>query len=840
MEIVNGGLVPIQDSLASLDLQLANLDQGWAFLNSTFGPNTVKVAWQVGSQSHSSLSPTLYAAFGYTHAVLGGIGEDVREVLRAKQSLEFRWLGADWKGVYAHVLYAGYRFPPFLDPGKEGNCWKQGKISACASQLIAYSYSISQFYPSHNSLFIPYGDDLFWSDASDPIKVLKRTEAIMTHINTNQTHQIHIQWGTPSDYFHSAGQTAAPVLTYIGDFHPYMTHYVTSEYWTGLYSLQPSFKRKVYEAGELLRLATIWNTVVLDREIKAPGVLLCAHEEVLGGLKSKELRAAYRAVLDRGTRKTLENIHEATFGLLRNSSKSDLFPTPYRPVFLYNSLNWVVEALYRFETTHLSFRLLDHTGSQVTLQAIPTPGSSNFTVFFEAKLPSLSVNVWAIVEDCADCVPLAERKPGQRLSRQGKSWEVWFEPSGKVEKLQHSALGMVQLKQDFLAMGSARVDPYLFLPNYKGYADAIRQFPMFLQSFQLYEGPVFSAAVSLWLHNRQSLSQTVLFPAHSDSIIWEIASFALASEDLFLGLSLPLTSPNLTSMSTFDGYSWRERKAEAAKSGFDLGSNFYPILGAICLEKGLIIVPQTPIGVGTLPEAYLFHLQRSEKQGDFGLSKAQFTLTTKTAWPKAYYEAKTCNFLLNLNENGKMALDSPMNSPLFTFPWLRETQSRLGIESNDLFLASLSQKGGRKLLRIQPFQLDPTLTMDWEGVNIEEETDASGFHAVNTESWNKSEFLCIKNCFYEDKPALPAFLQSYIAQISSLPTYNRDEKSKNPKIAQNNSEKAGNRSETEAFLPTAESNGDLAALEYSLLLSLSVLVVLAVCCFLRTRKRRID
>jgi len=827
------------DSLASWDLQLANLDQGWRFVNATFGPETVKVAWQVGSQAHSSLSPTLYASFGYTHAVLGGIGEDMRNTMKSKQSLEFRWLGADLKGVYGHVLYAGYKFPAFLDPENEGNCWKRGKTSACASQLVAYSHSLSQFYPSHNCLFIPYGDDLFWSDASDPIKVLKRTEAIMAHINSNKTHQIHIQWGTPSDYFHSAGQKAAPVLTYIGDFHPYMTHYVTPEYWTGLYSLQPEFKRRVYEAGELLRLATIWNAVVLDREVKVPGVLLSVHEEVLGGLESRELLAAYREVLDRGVEKTLEKIHEAVFGLMRNSTKSGIFPTPYRPVFLYNSLNWAVETLYRFETSHLSFRLLDYTGAQVTLQAIPMPGSRNFTVFFEAKLQSLSVNVWAIVEDCTDCVPVSELKPGKRLSRQGKSWTVEFQPNGKVEHLQHSALGKLPFQQDFLSVSSARVDAYLFLPNYKDYADSIRQFPMFLQSFQLYDGPVVSAAVSIWLHNRQPLSQLVLLPAHSDTLAWEITSFALATEDLFLGLSLPLVGRNETFLSTFDGYSWTRRRAEEAKSGFDIGRNFYPISGALRLEKGLIVVPKASIGVGTVPEAYLFHLQRSRKQGDFGLSRAQFTLTTEATWPKAFYEAKTCNFLLNLDETGKITLNSPMNSPSLTSPWYRETHNRLGIESNDLYLASLSKKGGRTLLRVQPFLQDPTLTMDWEGVNIEEETDASGFHAVSAEIWNKSEFLCIKDCFYEEKVALPAFLPSFIAQVSIISSENDREKSKNPPNDPNISEKAGN-SEPKEFLPLTESSSDLAVLEYCLIFSLSVLSLLAVYCFIRTSKRRID
>lgn len=847
LEIVNGGLAPLQDSLTSLNLQLSNLDQGLSFLNSTFGPDIVRVAWQVGSRSHSSLSPTLYAAFGYTHAVLGGLGEDVRDVMMAKGSMEFKWLGADLKAIYAHVLYAGYAFPSFLDPRKEEYCWKQGKMGACAMQLIAYSHTISHYYPSHNCLFIPYGDDLFWSDDSNPIKVLKRSEAIMSLINANNTNQIHIQWGTPSDYFRSAAKTTSKVLSYIGDFHPYMTHYVTAEYWTGLYSLQPLFKRRVHEAGELLRFASLLSTVVLDREIKVPGVVLSAHEGVLGGLESRDLLSAYREVLDRGIDKTLETIQEAAFGLLHNVSKSDTFPAPYRPIFLYNPLNWAVETLYRFQSSHLSFRLLDHSGAQVPCEAIPSPGSNNYTVFFAAKLESLSISVWAVIEDCRDCVPLAGQTPGNRLFREGKSWEVAFQTNGKVRNMRHISLGNLPFRQDFLAVKSARSEAHLFLPNYVGYTSESHQFPLYLRSFAVYSGEICTAAVSIWLHNRQIFTQTLLIPAHSDILIWEITSFALDNEDLLLGLSLPLDSNNALKIATFDGYSWSSRRTEETKSGFEIGRNFYPVSGALRLSQGVIIIPKTPIGVGTVPEAYLFHLQRSKKQGDFGISTAQFTLTTAAAWPKPYYEAKTFNLMLGLTQNGRFADNSPMNFPPVTVPWSRETKKRLGIESNDLYLASISKRGDKALLRIQPFLRDPTLTMDWEGVNIEEETDASGYHAVNAGIESEIEWLSVRGCCERETTTFPVFLQAYLAEIS-LFSLEKDWKSgKNPKFTENimnkTDLKAENSQQIEAFLPSSEleiSSNDLTVLEYSLFLSLSVLSIVGVCCFLRNRKRRID
>ena len=834
MEIVNGGLVPTDATLASLDLLLANLDEGWRVRNATLGMKDVTVAWQGGSKAHTRFSPSLHSAFGLTHLLLSDISEDIKASLKANHSLEFQWLGADLKGVYTHILYDGYKFPDFLHPQNTGNCWKHGKSASCARQLVTYAKEICAYYPSHNSVLIPYGDDYFWADSSDPMRVLQRTEAIMEVINRNySTHSVHIQWGTVSDYFRSFSSSYR-LKTYLSDFQPYMSHYITQEYWTGLYSLQSNFKRNTHEAGDILRLASILTAFVRNESISLPGILVNIHETVLAGLQTRELIDSYGEILKTGVDKAVDYVKDAVFGLLmEESSEGSGFPVPYRPLFLYNHLNWDVETIYRFESRDLSLRIVDFKGESVQCEAVPVPNTGNYSVYFKAKLPGLSVSVWGVVQDCKDCVPLMHLKQDEnRQISFNNSWEIHFQNNGKVNYLHHPKLGEIDIKQDFLTLKSARIDPYIFLPNYVSYTSAVWEFPLDFQSFHIYSGSFLTLIQTIWLYKSQIMSQLISIPRHdSDVLTWEITSFALENEDLFLSFAC---ETSVRSIDIYDGFTWKSHKWEAPGSNYNLGRNFYPLNGALRVNNSLIIIPKTPLGAGIIPEAYIFHLHRSRKHGDFGVTLTQFTLTTGENWPKTYYEAKRFNGFLGLKRDGKMVTGQPLDFDVTQEKWNRETAKRVKIESKEAFLASVGKKEGQILMRFRPFGRDFSEVIS-EGVEVRKENSDVDI----------GEVFCLTDCAKDRQiESSEVFLRSFLTHFSDKVLYKWDTKNiSEPEISQ---EIPPNILPISTFLPTEETsselnvNIDIARLEYSLVICMSVVSLVALGCCLRKRKQRID
>lgn len=111
--------MPSDDTMASAEMLVRNLEEGHRFLYETFGIRKVRIAWQTSSMGHNSRIAQLLAEAGYEGAILDKINEDFRAKLAKEANLEFIW-----SGVLTHVLHENYRFPVGLHPENPENCWK--------------------------------------------------------------------------------------------------------------------------------------------------------------------------------------------------------------------------------------------------------------------------------------------------------------------------------------------------------------------------------------------------------------------------------------------------------------------------------------------------------------------------------------------------------------------------------------------------------------------------------------------------------------------------------------------------------------------------------------------
>jgi hypothetical protein len=139
-EVATGGLVQPDEALASHQGVLDQLEEGRAWLASTFG-YTPRVAWLVDSFGHSDLTPQLYKRMGYSGVVLNRVHHRVKQRFRQGQHLEFLWQGQrPWavdavkapaggggdralsltEGIFAHVLPVHYAAPDGYDFERSG------------------------------------------------------------------------------------------------------------------------------------------------------------------------------------------------------------------------------------------------------------------------------------------------------------------------------------------------------------------------------------------------------------------------------------------------------------------------------------------------------------------------------------------------------------------------------------------------------------------------------------------------------------------------------------------------------------------------------------------------
>jgi len=671
---------------------------------------------------------------------------------------------------------------------------------------------------------------------------------------------------------------------YTGDFQPYMTKGVFAEYWTGLYSLQPALKRKIFQLAEVMRFAEILSAAVLDRDMLHTQVNLLTHAEVLAGLSSPVVLQIYQEAVDHITEKALSVIQSA-LKLMLNETQNEPFPAQTQAILLYNALNWQRTALFKFESDTPFLEIVDPIGQPVKSQAVLEPQTGNYTVYFRTELPALSVSVYGVVRhgtSCEACAHLSVAVEGLKL--QGKEFRLEFDKTGLLKTLHHSSFGLSNFTQSLYAVRSSIIHPYILAPGAIPHDKSLTKIPLSLLHFQLLSGPLLLSAHAIWTYRNLTFSQLWLITREPETVHWEVAGFPMESDDLFVGFGSEMAG-GAVPLFTFDGKVWRQRKYEKPGMGFEIGRNFYPISGSVGLGKELVFTPNQPLGVGVHEGTFLFHLQRGAIHGEIEPFCHHFLVTAHvrgSLWRRAYHEAKQFNPVFPLVSS----LEWPGSGVLpMEGEWKRETSSWLGLDSGEFYLSSLVKAGNRTVLRVEYFS-EEAIPVSWNGVEIGAELSAIGYERkgkIDTEI--DLSVLCFKDCNQGAPVPYPGGniqtlqtpFQTYTAHVSS-PLFRNLTASKSifdeetSVVATDTSQAVEEEIPAEApkeeiavydpptveevpeevlevaveerkkgeFLEIGTSQTDIEVLEYCVVVSLGVVVVLSLGLYFRRHKRRRD
>jgi len=305
---------------------------------------------------------------------------------------------------------------------------------------------------------ILYGDDFTYDRERFTEEFFLRTESMFGEMAGK--YGINVHWGTPSAYFASISTTALP--TYIGDFFPYMSFQSAEpRYWTGFYSLLPSFKRSVYETAKLLRIAEIWGVATGEGRLEDEGLCLSLHHDAITCTCRPHVVKYYRKELEKVRKAALSSLSQSFSQLLRPVvSPKETNSTSF---LIYNPLNWPLDDLFSVQSSTALVEIRDPYGEIVAAQSYYSRHTGLYEVLFRAKMPGISVGVYTMSESHSEQrAVLSTRKKAWNLV--GKDFTLFFSSTGLLTALSHNHTMHLQT-QRFLSSSSGLGGAYTLLPS---------------------------------------------------------------------------------------------------------------------------------------------------------------------------------------------------------------------------------------------------------------------------------------------------------------------------------------------------------------------------------------
>ncbi|GAM22576.1 hypothetical protein SAMD00019534_057510 [Acytostelium subglobosum LB1] len=335
-EFIGGGWVQNDEAAANIDDILDQISEGHKWVLKHFN-KTVEYGWQIDPFGHSSLTPTLFAQFGFKAMVGNRISDTDKAMLRDAKQLDFLWQGSEALGntsqLFVHLLDYHYGFPSH-------------KIYPRENSLSEFRYDIETItrkffkhindYRSHthaNVVMIPFGDDFtyptpvknlaaealglgFILDSTKPDD-FKRGDLLLNSLRaTMGDHNIEdIRYATLSEYFEllfkDVEERHQALPTYKADFFPYVTH--VTESWSGYYTSHTLFKREIRETSALVRATDMFYSVALARS--------SATDEAA----YEDLKSLYQDQSDARRSVSITQHHDSVTGTARSYVMNDYF-----------------------------------------------------------------------------------------------------------------------------------------------------------------------------------------------------------------------------------------------------------------------------------------------------------------------------------------------------------------------------------------------------------------------------------------------------------------------------------------------------------------------------------
>jgi hypothetical protein len=587
-----------------------------------------------------------------------------------------------------------------------------------------------------------YGDGFYYDSLANGRLLFEKIEVLIEY--WKQT-EITVRLSTPSEYFDQVKQSEISLLTYEGDYLPLMTFKDNGRdyYWTGFYCSKPELKRKIAKALDLVRSAKLLAALVLKEDFDTKDADFGLHHDAITGTSKARVDESYRDNVDAATAKAERKISEAFEQLSKPDFKE--IETEYRPLVVFNPVNWRRTQLIEVETNSLHVKVLDSALQPVPAQVVQTPQDKSL-VLFNANLAGLSFGAFFILQydsACEDCASFSSEVLTPQLHM--GNFTVDLDKDCNVKRMVQDG-EEVEINARFVKYTSTKGGTYIFKPNTFG--ETLTDIE--LTTCKVYQGPVAAVAFAEWRRSSSTSNepyrQRLIVGPHSDALKWQFEVSPSPGEDLFLRLEGE-DFKGEPWFHTFNSGDLRRRLYKANAESYTVGMNYYPLPGALVagsLPKALTIVPEFPTGAGfpTKERNIDLHLHRNiqqdegfgvgEKLDDTAVTVHTFhvsfgRVTHKGLWQQ-YLTGKHSFQLFSVTSQSPLELSSrPLKEAgALVMPWSYSNWAELGLTSEDVYLSSASWRSDHVVVKLLEIA-ETDVQLDWQNLALIEERNLGGF-----------------------------------------------------------------------------------------------------------------
>ncbi|XP_074661208.1 alpha-mannosidase 2-like [Tubulanus polymorphus] len=290
LEIVNGGWVAPDEASTTFTSFIDVMIEGHQWVMKNLGVRP-KVNWSPDPFGYSATVPYLLNRAGVRNMVVLRVHEDVKDMLRERQNLEFQWRQIwDSKGdsqtlchMMPYMLYSvKYSCGPtpficlMFDFRKVNGEYTESmattitpeNVKLYSNRLVDQFRRKAENYKA-NVIFMPLGDDFRYDRPEEWSQQYTNFMKLMQYINARPSLNIEVHFGTLTDYFNVLHEriesnqllekSKIPILS--GDFFPYTDR--EADYWTGYFTTRPFYKQLARELESNVRDAEILNSLAV-------------------------------------------------------------------------------------------------------------------------------------------------------------------------------------------------------------------------------------------------------------------------------------------------------------------------------------------------------------------------------------------------------------------------------------------------------------------------------------------------------------------------------------------------------------------------------------------------
>lgn len=270
-----------------------------------------------------------------------------------------------------------------------------GNVYTSVENFEDYIYAVSYMHKTEN-IMILLGDDFFYTDIEFSRNLIGLVDKIMERVK-----DVNVKYATPGEYFDAVLAVDEVFDVFKGDLVPLISEVNPRiKPWTGFYTTKPMIKKLTYDTNKIVRIAEIFQSLILRKKFVAYDLSLATHHDAITGTCRSHVYQDYIEKLDLDYLKAMEAISQSLDKLYTSSEPTQL-SLPYRVMFIINPLNRPINKLLSFHSTIKYIKIFDSNFEAILSQSVPQ--DKGFDIYFRAVLGSFSIKTFFIIESNSEC-----------------------------------------------------------------------------------------------------------------------------------------------------------------------------------------------------------------------------------------------------------------------------------------------------------------------------------------------------------------------------------------------------------------------------------------------------